>query len=77
MGDLRAAREVAARLANVGGIPVEFRTEANAQLITLDRLAIVEWLREYIDRDGCDTDDLLAIPDRLESAIKRAGGGEL
>lgn len=99
MGDLRAARDVAAGLANVGGIPVEFQTEANAQLITLDRLAIVEWLRDQAarlldeaseTRVGDDPTDIVeaasldcfavgisTAADRLESAIKRAGGGEL
>ncbi len=81
MGDLRTAMDLVAALADYrryAGPNHESRAvEVQVEAVTADRLAIVEWLREYIDRDGCDTDDLLAIPDRLEAAIKRAGGGEL
>ncbi len=92
MGDLRAARDVAYRITEDSD-PLP----ATIELVTADRLAIVEWLRAQSAslhdeageiRVGDDPADIVeaasldcfavgisTAADRLESAIKRAGGG--
>lgn len=79
MGDLRAAREVAG---DVFSVTFTAKTLAEAGVfVTADRLAIVEWLRwhvddQMLDYDRDERDAIREAATRLESAIKRAGGGE-
>jgi len=65
---IKKAKDVARMLPLEVQVPLEFRLDAAADVVTLDRLKLVDRLREL----SRESDDLHAWADQLEREIKEA-----
>jgi hypothetical protein len=66
---IEKAKSVALQLPFTAPTPLEFKLDAASDVVTLDRLRIVERLREL----SRESDDLHAWADQLEREIREAG----